>query len=64
VAVLPGALQDVAVLEPDLPLAVELAIFELTLVDAAVSFSPLETTRTGYQVILEIASEDASAGGQ
>lgn len=60
VTVLPHSLQDIAVLQLDLSLAVELAILEISNINPSVLFAPFHpfvSSWSVHQVILEVASQ-------
>lgn len=63
VAVFPHSLQDIAVLQLDLSLAVELAILEISNVSPAVllaPFHPLVFSSPVYHVVIEVAGQSSS----
>lgn len=52
-SVFPNSLKNVAIFESDLSVAVELAVFELSLIEATVSLVPFELAVAVDEVVLE-----------
>ena len=64
VPILPKSLQNIAIFEGDVALTVDLAVFELSHIDATVILLPFKLARPVDQVILEVTGQDSNIGMQ